>query len=99
MARFLANENMPAEAVRAARQLGHDIVWMVERQPGAADPIVLELAQKERRVLITFDKDFGELVFRQGRAASPGVILLRPHLRSPQALSAFIVKVISQSLD
>src|SRR2546423_1056645 len=77
MARFLANENAPREAVLAARAAGLDVTWMVELQPGAGDEIVLALAQREDRVLVTFDKDFGELVFRHGRAGSPGVILLR----------------------
>ena len=98
MAQFLANENTPGEAVQAARQAGHDVTWMVELQPGAPDPIVLELARRDNRVLITFDKDFGELVFRQGRAASPGIILFRPRLRSPQAVSQFILNVLSQPL-
>ena len=50
-------------------------------------------------MLITFDKDFGELVFRHGRSGSPGVILLRPRLRSPEVVSAFIVTVLSQPID
>ncbi len=100
MARFLANENAPREAVVAARTAGFDVGWMVELQPGANDEMVLRLAQQDHRVLITFDKDFGELVFRRGLAGSRGVIiLLRPRLRSPEFVSAFIVKVLSQPVD
>jgi predicted nuclease of predicted toxin-antitoxin system len=68
MARYLANENAPRDAIFAARAAGFDVAWMVELQPGASDEVVLALAQRDGRVLITFDKDFGELVFRQGRA-------------------------------
>jgi predicted nuclease of predicted toxin-antitoxin system len=99
MARFLANENAPREAVLAARAAGFDVAWMVEMQPGADDEIVLALAKREDRVLITFDKDFGELVFHRGRGASPGVILLRPRLRSPEIITAFVVTVLSQPID
>jgi predicted nuclease of predicted toxin-antitoxin system len=99
MARFLANENAPREAVLAARTYGFDVAWMVELQPGANDEIVLSLAQQDDRVLITFDKDFGELVFRRGLAGSRGIILLRPRLRSPDIVSAFIVNVLSQPID
>ena len=99
MARFLANENAPREAVLAARAAGFDVTWMVELQPGASDEIVLALARQEDRVLLTFDKDFGELVFRHGRNGSPGVILLRPRLRSPEIVTAFIVTVLSQVID
>lgn len=98
-ARFLANENAPREAVTAARAAGHDVAWVVELQPGADDETVLELARRENRVLLTFDKDFGELVFRHGRAGSAGVLLLRPRLRSPEVVSAFIVKVLSQPIQ
>jgi len=60
---------------------------------------VVALAKQEARVLLTLDKDFGELVFRHGRAASPGVNLLRPRLRSPEVFSAFVVTVLSQPVD
>src|SRR5206468_8190584 len=99
MPRFLANENAPRDAVLAARTAGHDVSWMVELQPGAADEIVLALARREDRVLVTFDKDFGELVCRHGRGGAPGVILLRPRLRSPEIVTAFIVMVLSQPID
>ena len=99
MTRFLANENASREAVLAARAAGFDVTWMVELQPGADDDVVLSLAQREAGVLITFDKDFGELVFRHGSAGSPGILLLRPRLRSPEIVTAFIVKVLSQPID
>src|SRR2546428_4038205 len=69
---------MPAIAVDAARAEGHDMAWMAELAPGDPDERVLARALAEGRVLVTFDKDFGELVFRRGRDASRGVILLRP---------------------
>jgi predicted nuclease of predicted toxin-antitoxin system len=99
MAGFLANENAPREAVFAARAAGFDVAWMVELQPGAADGVVLDIARRDDRVLIMFDKDFGELVFRHGRDGSRGVILLRPRLRSPEVVTAFIVMVLSQPID
>jgi hypothetical protein len=51
------------------------------------------------RVLVTFDKDFGELAFRKGRNASCGVILLRPRLRSPDFLAQFLVAVLTQPIE
>jgi hypothetical protein len=50
----------------------------------------------EDRVLLTFDKDFGELAFRLGLAATPGVILFRPRLRSPDYLVRFARAVLAQ---
>ena len=70
MAAFLANENVPGDAVAAARKAGHDVTWIKEVLPGASDEAVLDRSVAEHRVLVTFDKDFGELAFRRGRAAS-----------------------------
>ena len=64
--RFLADENFPKAVVEALRASGHDTVWMSTESPGAADQSVLEKAQSEARILLTFDKDFGEFVCRSG---------------------------------
>ncbi len=99
MAKFLANENMPRAAVEAARQAGVDITWVREISPGLSDEAVLALSQAEGRVLLTFDKDFGEMAFEQGKTATPGVILLRPRLRSPEHVAHFTVALLSQPID
>jgi len=96
MAAFLANENVPGDAVAAARKAGHDVTWIKEVLPGASDEAVLDRSVAEHRVLVTFDKDFGELAFRRGRAASCGVILMRPRLRSPQYMASFVLEVLAQ---
>ena len=83
-AKFLANENVPGDAVQAARQEGIDLAWVKEIAAGADDDTVLAMSVAENRVLVTFDKDFGEIAFRQGRDATCGIILLRP-----QATTAF----------
>lgn len=59
--RFLANENFPGAAVAALEAAGNDVVWVRTAAPGSSDPEVLAWAAREQRVLITFDKDFGEL--------------------------------------
>jgi predicted nuclease of predicted toxin-antitoxin system len=59
--RLLANENFPGDAVAALRRLGHDVAWVRTDAPGSKDPEVLQRAVQEERVLVTLDKDFGEL--------------------------------------
>lgn len=73
---FLADENIDREIVERLRRDGFDVVWIAELAPGVSDHEVLALASSHRRVLVTADKDFGELVFRQGNA-NHGVILVR----------------------
>ncbi len=60
---FLADENFPGGAVAALRSSGHDVIWIRTMSPGISDPEVLKFAQAEDRILLTFDKDFGELAF------------------------------------
>jgi predicted nuclease of predicted toxin-antitoxin system len=98
MTKFLANENVPAEVVEAARNAGHDLVWVHESLAGADDDTVLALSLSEGRVLVTFDKDFGEMAFRQGENATSGVVLLRPRLRSPDYLARFLTAVLAQPI-
>lgn len=59
--RFLADENFPGNAVTALQARGHDIVWIRTAAPGGKDEEILAWAVREERVLLTFDKDFGEL--------------------------------------
>jgi predicted nuclease of predicted toxin-antitoxin system len=81
--RFLADENVPLPSVDALRAAGHDVNSVSRESPGAADSRVLDQAQREDRLLITFDRDFGELVFARGASGFPGVIFLRFVPRSP----------------
>lgn len=70
--RLLANENLPRVAVDMLRLLGHDVLWIAEECPSVRDEYVLDLAVRESRVLLTQDKDFGELAFRRGLPATSG---------------------------
>ena len=74
--RLLADENIAASLVRALREDGFDVSYVAELADGITDDEVLELAKAEARLLLTEDKDFGELVFRMKRSP-PGVLLLR----------------------
>ncbi len=83
--RFLADENFPREAVAALRAAGHDVVWICETGSGASDERILAMTESESRILLTFDKDFGELAWRAGLPSSCGIILFR--LPTPPAVS------------
>jgi len=74
--KFLTDENIGLEVVNFLRKLGHNTVSVIEENSGADDVDVLKKAFKESRVLITSDKDFGELIYFR-RFQHKGVILLR----------------------
>ncbi len=83
--RLLANENVINSLVQSLRALGHDVAWVAEISPGASDTEVLAQAVSQSRVLLTFDKDFGELAFHAGLPAPCGVILLRIRRIDPRS--------------
>lgn len=97
--RILANENFPGPVVRALRELGHDVAWVREFMRGAADGVVLERAQAEQRVLITFDKDFGELAYRYRLPSTCGINLFRLAGSHPETDNARAVAAVTSRED
>jgi predicted nuclease of predicted toxin-antitoxin system len=74
--RWLADECVTVSLVRELRGAGHDVIYIAEFAASLSDVEVIALALREGRLLLTADKDFGELVFRRGQAV-PGLVLLR----------------------
>lgn len=73
---LVADEGVDRQIVDRLRQGGHAVWYVAETEPGAPDERVLDLACEDADLLLTADKDFGELVYRQGRFA-PGILLVR----------------------
>jgi predicted nuclease of predicted toxin-antitoxin system len=74
--RLLLDECCDPRLVAALRNAGYDVHYVLESDRGADDEAVLVLSRDQGRILVTEDKDFGELVIRYGRPV-PGLILLR----------------------
>jgi predicted nuclease of predicted toxin-antitoxin system len=73
---FLADEGVDRQIVDRLRALGHDVFYAAESAPAASDDALLDRANQSGALLVTADRDFGELVFRMHRIHA-GVILLR----------------------
>nr|WP_315870903.1 DUF5615 family PIN-like protein [Trichocoleus desertorum] len=71
---------------------------MAEMEPGITDDVVLAIATQESALLLTSDKDFGELVFRL-RQLTSGVILLRLGGLSPAQKADIVAQVIAQHAE
>ena len=97
--RLLADENFPLDAVEALRKARHQVAWIREESPGSTDRSLLERAQAEDRILITFDKDFGELAFRSRLPSSCGVVLFRISTSSPQQAAKIAVDALGARSD
>ncbi|QEP41927.1 hypothetical protein D5085_01445 [Ectothiorhodospiraceae bacterium BW-2] len=82
--RWLLNENIPLTTIRELKAAGHDVLAIKEHSPGSRDEEVMALAHREQRVIVTFDRDYGELVFRYRLPQPAGVVYLRFAPQTPQ---------------
>jgi predicted nuclease of predicted toxin-antitoxin system len=96
---FLANENIPVAVVETLRNEGHDVAWVRTDAPGSKDPEILQRAVKENRILLTFDKDFGDLAFQSELPAVCGIVLLRLQASSSAALASMVAAAIRSRSD
>ena len=95
---FLADESVDRPIVDALREDGHAVLYVTEMDPGISDEEVLDKAEKGTAILITADKDFGELVFRQQRITK-GVVLVRLAGLLPSKKAEIASTMIKKHLD
>jgi predicted nuclease of predicted toxin-antitoxin system len=81
--RFLVDESMGNTFAALLKKAGYDTVFVGDALPEAIDEHVLDFAVREKRVLVTADKDFGKLVV-QLKICVNGVILFRTATRKPE---------------
>ncbi len=97
--RFLANENVPLDAITALREKAHDVIWIRTDAPGSSDEDILSRGVAAGRIVITFDKDFGELAFRSHLPSQCGIILFRIQGKSSEYMAKVVVSVIESRSD
>ena len=90
---LLADESVDRPIVERLRQEGHATAYVAELSPSITDDEVLDQANATGALLVTADKDFGELVYRQGRVHG-GVMLLRLSGLVPAAKAETVAKVL-----
>lgn len=94
---FLANENIPINTTYLLRKKGLDIIAIGEDDPSVKDQVVMELAINMNRTIITFDRDYGELIFKQQYRPTNGVIYLRIPEYTPNSLAELIFSLVSNA--
>ena len=92
--RILADENIDRQIVERLRWDGHNVDYIIEMSRGISDDVILNIANQEHDVLLTADKDFGELIYRQGQVANT-VILVRLGGLSPLAKASIVSSVFA----
>lgn len=96
--KLLANENLPLKSVYRLRELGYDIKAIGEDNKSISDKQVMALAMKEKRLILTFDKDYGELIFNYGYKLPAGVIFLRLAKYTPEEPAEIVHKLLSDKM-
>jgi predicted nuclease of predicted toxin-antitoxin system len=74
--RIIADENIEATIVAWLREQGEDVISACEIMHRAEDAAIFARANAEKRIILTKDMDFGEMVFHE-RLVTAGIVLLR----------------------
>jgi predicted nuclease of predicted toxin-antitoxin system len=98
--RLLANENFPLKSVHILKAAGFDIKAVGVEFAGITDVEVMETAIREERTIVTFDRHYGELIFRDGYRPPSGVIYLRWQRFAPEDPGRYLAELLkSTSID
>lgn len=93
--RWLADENIPGHAIAFMRHRGEDVVAISEVAPGIRDEDVVARAREERRMLLSFDRDHGDLIFNRGVAPPPVIVYFRLDPPDPQTIENILAGLIA----
>lgn len=93
---FLANENFPAPSIRKLKAAGVDVVVVSEAMPSVSDKEVLAFAQKTQRWILTFDRDYGDLIFREGLLSPPAILYFRQEPFPPDHPADLVLAIMSE---
>lgn len=97
--RLLANENIPLVSVMTLRETGHDVVSISERSPGIPDNDVMQIAHDENRIILTFDRDYGELIFRHQLPSPAGILYMRFLPASAREPADYLLRLIAGGVN
>jgi len=92
--KFLTDESVDFPIVKSLRDQKYTVDYITELSPGTSDEEVLHLAEQKNAILITADKDFGDLVFRLGKVSS-GIILYRLSGLNNKEKATMILRIVS----
>lgn len=95
--KFLANENIPITSVNALKVAGFDVAAIGIDNPSISDVQVMEIAIEESRTILTYDSDYGELIFKYGYKPPEGVIFFRNQPKEPFETSKILQKLLSNA--
>lgn len=93
---FLANENFPLTSIKILRNAGYDVASIIEETPGAKDIDVIRRANLENRIILTFDRDYGELIYRYNYSVPGGLVYFRFDPSTPEAPAKVLTAILQK---
>lgn len=94
---FLANENFPMASIRMLRDANYNVASVIEDSPGSKDYDVLRRANVETRVILTFDRDYGELIYKHKLFTPAGVVYFRFDPATPEEPGKILLTILDNS--
>lgn len=92
---LLANENFPYKSIYYLKEKGYDVLSIGMDNPSILDSEIMAIAINEERMIMTFDRDYGELIFRHNYRPEQGVIYLRLDNYQPHEPGIIIEEIIT----
>lgn len=92
---FLANENFPKPSINYLRSKGIDVKSIQESSPGISDAEVMAMAKMTGKIILTFDRDYGELIFRYAAESPCAVIYFRYKGADPIYAGQLLFELVS----
>jgi predicted nuclease of predicted toxin-antitoxin system len=96
---FLANENFPKPSIILLRTHQHFVVSISEDFPSISDEEVIKIAVEQNLIILTFDKDYGELIFRYKHPIPPSVVYFKSKGISPASAATELIKQIDNKME
>jgi len=93
--KLLANENFPYKSIYYLKEKGYDVLSIGMDNPSVTDSEIMTIAMNEERIIMTFDRDYGELIFHHNYKPEKGVIYLRLDEYQPQEPGLIIEEIIN----
>ncbi len=98
MINFLANENIPLQTIVHLRNSGCAVKSVLEEMPGARDHEIVKRAHDEKLIILTFDRDYGELIYRHQHLSPDGVVYFRFDPATPTEPAEIILNIIKDNI-
>jgi predicted nuclease of predicted toxin-antitoxin system len=94
---LMANENFPMPSVAVLRERGYDVLAVAETARSISDQEVLSIAVAESRWVLTFDRDYGELIYARRAPVPPAVLFMRLTSYRPEDPGHLLIEMLENS--